>query len=587
MKVPMATTNLFSPAGVQGGRVHRQRSRGAPVRGAQDARRHRPRRRARRRGVRDVGRSRGRRGRCGQGRPRWRSTATRRPSTCAASTSASVATACAIALEPKPNEPRGDIFLPTVGHALAFIGELEWPDMVGLNPEFAHETMSGLSFTTRSPRRCGTGSCSTSTSTRSGSASSTRTSASAPRASGTRSTSVRLLEDADGTACATSTRTPTAPRTPTGVWDFAAGCMRTYLILKEKAERMREDAEIQEALRVAKADRLAEPTGRSTTVRAATLGRGRARRAGLRPRAARPARHRAAPRRALMPLVVGVDSSTSACKVEVRDADTGALVASGRAPHPATTPPRSEQHPDDWWAAFDAPLRRGRRVERTSRRSPSPASSTGWSCSTPRRACCGRRSCGTTPSRRPTPTGARSRRARSRGVGRPCGSVPVAAFTITKLSWLRGASPRCSPDRHRAAAARLADVAAHRRARTDRGDASGTGYWSPPAVITAPTCWRSSTATPTGRAGSRGSWRRPKRREPSPARSAVRRSSLPGPATTWPRRSHWRCRPATWRCRSVPRGPSTPSARRRPPIRRARWRASPTRPVGSSRSSAR
>ena len=52
-----------------------------------------------------------------------------------------------IALEPKPNEPRGDIFLPTVGHALAFIGALQWPDMVGLNPEFAHETMSGLNFT--------------------------------------------------------------------------------------------------------------------------------------------------------------------------------------------------------------------------------------------------------------------------------------------------------------------------------------------------------------------------------------------------------------------------------------------------------
>ena len=51
------------------------------------------------------------------------------------------------ALEPKPNEPRGDILLPTVGHALAFIHELEWPEMVGVNPEFAHETMSGLSFT--------------------------------------------------------------------------------------------------------------------------------------------------------------------------------------------------------------------------------------------------------------------------------------------------------------------------------------------------------------------------------------------------------------------------------------------------------
>ncbi len=50
------------------------------------------------------------------------------------------------ALEPKPNEPRGDIFLPTIGHALAFITTLEHPDMVGLNPEYAHETMVGLSF---------------------------------------------------------------------------------------------------------------------------------------------------------------------------------------------------------------------------------------------------------------------------------------------------------------------------------------------------------------------------------------------------------------------------------------------------------
>ena len=50
------------------------------------------------------------------------------------------------ALEPKPNEPRGDIFLPTVGHMLAFIERLEHPEMVGVNPEVAHETMAGLSF---------------------------------------------------------------------------------------------------------------------------------------------------------------------------------------------------------------------------------------------------------------------------------------------------------------------------------------------------------------------------------------------------------------------------------------------------------
>ena len=53
-----------------------------------------------------------------------------------------------------------------------------------------------------------------------------------------------------------------------------------------------------------------------------------------------------------MPLVLGVDSSTQATKIEVRDADTGALVASGRNPHPPTTPPRSEQDPEKWREAL-------------------------------------------------------------------------------------------------------------------------------------------------------------------------------------------------------------------------------------------
>jgi xylose isomerase len=51
------------------------------------------------------------------------------------------------AIEPKPNEPRGDILLPTVGHALAFIGALDHSDMVGLNPEVGHEQMSNLNMT--------------------------------------------------------------------------------------------------------------------------------------------------------------------------------------------------------------------------------------------------------------------------------------------------------------------------------------------------------------------------------------------------------------------------------------------------------
>ena len=51
------------------------------------------------------------------------------------------------ALEPKPNEPRGDILLPSIGHALAFINELEHKDMVGINPETGHEQMATLNYT--------------------------------------------------------------------------------------------------------------------------------------------------------------------------------------------------------------------------------------------------------------------------------------------------------------------------------------------------------------------------------------------------------------------------------------------------------
>jgi xylose isomerase len=81
---------------------------------------------------------------------------------------------------------------------------------------------------------------------------------------------VKLLEDAqwDGMRHfdAHAYRTEDAD----GVWDFARGCMRTYLILKAKVERMRDDAEIQDALQVAQAERLAEPTGPLDAVRAAT-----------------------------------------------------------------------------------------------------------------------------------------------------------------------------------------------------------------------------------------------------------------------------------------------------------------------------
>src|SRR3954464_13324975 len=162
------------------------------------------------------------------------------------------------ALEPKPNEPRGDILLPTVGHMLAFIDELDHPEMVGLNPEFAHETMSGLSFHHAVAQTLWHGKL-------------FHIDLNAQRigkfdqdfrfgSEGIRDAFylVKLLEDSkwDGMRHfdAHAYRTEDAA----GVWDFARGCMRTYLILKEKAERMREDDEIRDALETAKVAELRE-----------------------------------------------------------------------------------------------------------------------------------------------------------------------------------------------------------------------------------------------------------------------------------------------------------------------------------------
>jgi len=165
-----------------------------------------------------------------------------------------------LALEPKPNEPRGDMFLPTVGHALAFIGELEQPEMVGLNPEFAHETMSGLSFhhavaqtlwhdklfhIDLNAQRIGK----YDQDFRFGS-------------EGVQDAFylVKLLEDAGWDGMRHFDAHAYRTESVEGVWEFARGCMRTYLILKEKVARFHADAEIVAALRDAQAERLAEPT---------------------------------------------------------------------------------------------------------------------------------------------------------------------------------------------------------------------------------------------------------------------------------------------------------------------------------------
>ena len=163
-------------------------------------------------------------------------------------------------IEPKPNEPRGDTFLPTVGHALAFIGTLEHPEMVGVNPETAHETMSGLSFYHAVAQALWQGKLfhidlngqkigRYDQDLRFGS-------------EGLKDAFflVKLLEESgyDGPRHfdAHAYRNEDAD----GVWDFAAGCMRTYLILREKAKAFAVDPEIQAALAESSVLELAEPT---------------------------------------------------------------------------------------------------------------------------------------------------------------------------------------------------------------------------------------------------------------------------------------------------------------------------------------
>jgi xylose isomerase len=164
------------------------------------------------------------------------------------------------ALEPKPNEPRGDILLPTVGHALAFINELAHPELVGLNPEVGHEEMASLNFAhglaqalwhdklfhvdlngQHGPRydqdlRFGAG-----------------------NARGAFWT-VDILESGGYQGPRHFDFKPPRTEDSEGVWASAAACMRNYLILREKARAFRADSEVQAALADARVDQLATPT---------------------------------------------------------------------------------------------------------------------------------------------------------------------------------------------------------------------------------------------------------------------------------------------------------------------------------------
>jgi xylose isomerase len=169
------------------------------------------------------------------------------------------------AIEPKPNEPRGDLWLPTVGHALHFISTLARPEMVGVNPEVAHETMAGLSFHQGVGQALWAGKL-------------FHIDLNAQRIGrydqdfrfGAEDLKeafllVRLLERAgyDGPRHfdAHAYRTEDAE----GVWDFARGCMSTYVALAERARHFDALPEVREALAAASAPELAQPSTSGST----------------------------------------------------------------------------------------------------------------------------------------------------------------------------------------------------------------------------------------------------------------------------------------------------------------------------------
>jgi len=180
-------------------------------------------------------------------------------------------------------------------------------------------------------------------------------------------------------------------------------------------------------------------------------------------------------------LVAGVDSSTQATKVELRDAETGELVAHGRAPHPATTPPCSEQHPDAWWDALVAAMAECGDDRRDVSAISVAGQQHGLVCLDARLQVL-----------RPAPlwndtsgSAAADRlvaRLGRRTWAEACGSIPVASFTIAKLAHLAAAEPDVIEQTahvllpHDELTRRLTG-----RIVTDRGDASGTGWWSPSA----------------------------------------------------------------------------------------------------------
>jgi xylose isomerase len=170
------------------------------------------------------------------------------------------------AIEPKPNEPRGDILLPTVGHAMAFISTLERPELFGVNPEVGHEQMAGLNFASGIAQALYQGKLYH------------------IDLNGQRGIKydqdlvfghgdlynafalVDLLENGgpNGGQAYTGPRhfdyKPSRTEDESGVWDSARANMANYLMLKERAAAFRADPEVQEALKASGVPELSTPT---------------------------------------------------------------------------------------------------------------------------------------------------------------------------------------------------------------------------------------------------------------------------------------------------------------------------------------
>jgi xylose isomerase len=171
-----------------------------------------------------------------------------------------------IAIEPKPNEPRGDIMLPTVGHAIAFIDQLENSDIIGLNPEVGHEQMACLNYTYGIAQALWCGKLFHIDLNGQKSIKYDQDlvfgHGDLMSAFGT----VDLLENGfpNGGPRYTGPRhfdyKPSRTEDEQGVWDSAKANMTMYLMLRERAKSFRADPEVQELLKTVGVIGLAEPT---------------------------------------------------------------------------------------------------------------------------------------------------------------------------------------------------------------------------------------------------------------------------------------------------------------------------------------